>query len=215
KPPPARNRSLALGRAPMQSDAMQGNWQDALARARNHSPFLALALDRQPELADLLARGEAEAALAWARDAGSDAAEVGVALRRERLALAAALGVGDLAGVFPLARVMAELSAFADRALDAAIADAIRRRVPDAEPGGLTAMALGKHGAQELNSSSDIDPILLYDPARLPRRERDDPADAAQRYARRLVETLSGQTGEGYVFRVDLRLRPASEVAPL
>ena len=49
---------------------------------------------------------------------------------------------------------------------------------------GFTAIALGKHGAGELNYSSDIDPILLYDPATLPRRERDEPAEAAQRYAR-------------------------------
>ncbi len=108
-----------------------------------------------------------------------------------------------------------ELSQFADRALDAAIADAIANRAPDAEPTGFAGLALGKHGAQELNYSSDIDPILLYDPARLPRRQRDDPGEAAQRVARRVVETLSAVTDEGYVFRVDLRLRPASEVSPL
>jgi glutamate-ammonia-ligase adenylyltransferase len=143
------------------------------------------------------------------------APEVPSALRRERLALAAALAIGDLAGTFPLAQVMAELSAFADRALDGAIADAIRRRVPDAEPAGFAGIALGKHGAGELNYSSDIDPLLLYAPDRLPRRERDEPAEAAQRYARTIVETLAQQTGEGYVFRVDLRLRPAAEVSPL
>src|SRR5690606_8550257 len=52
-------------------------------------------------------------------------------------------------------------------------------------------------------------------PVLLPRRERDDSAEAAQRVARRVVETLTAQTAEGYVFRVDLRLRPASEVSPL
>ena len=62
-----------------------------------------------------------------------------VALRRERLALAVALGIGDLAGAFPLDRVMIELSDLADRALDAASADAIRHRVPDAEAAGFTA----------------------------------------------------------------------------
>ena len=45
--------------------------------------------------------------------------------------------------------------------------------------------------------------------------ERDDPGEAAQRVARTVVETLSRVTEEGYVFRVDLRLRPASEVSPL
>ena len=193
---------------------MTTDWQAAIERARAHSPFLALALERQPELAALLATGDGEAALTAARAAGGDA-DVPTALRRERLALATVLAIGDLAGAFPLATVMTELSAFADRALDQAIADAIRRRVPNAAPEGFTAIALGKHGAGELNYSSDIDPILLYDPRRLPRRERDEPGEAAQRYARTIVETLSRQTGDGYVFRVDLRLRPASEVSQL
>lgn len=190
-------------------------WTDALRRAEAHSPFLARATARLPELAALLAAGEGEAALDWAKAAGGDCEDAAVALRRERLALALALGIGDLAGAFPLARVTAELSAFADRAMDLAIADAIRRRTPDEEPAGFIALALGKHGASELNYSSDIDPILLYDPSTLPRRSRDDPGEAAQRVARTVVETLSDVTDEGYVFRVDLRLRPQSEVSPL
>jgi len=194
---------------------MASEWQDALARARAEAPFLARALERQPDLAALLEAGEGEAALAWARRAGADAASAGSALRRERLAYATALAIGDLAGVFPVARVMDELSALADRSLDRAIAEAITQRVDEAEPAGMIALALGKHGANELNYSSDIDPILLYDPAALPRRHRDEPGEAAQRYAREVVKLLSETTEEGYVFRVDLRLRPASEVSPL
>ncbi len=194
---------------------MTADWSGALARAEANAPFLAREIARQGEMVALLAAGEGEAALALARRAGEGIVDVGVALRREKRALALALAIGDLAGAFPLLRVTGELSAFADRALDAAIGDAIRRRVPDAEPKGFIALALGKHGAGELNYSSDIDPILLYDPQTLPRRERDDPGDAAQRVARTIVETLSNVTEEGYVFRVDLRLRPASEVSPL
>lgn len=194
---------------------MNVDWTSALERARNHAPYLALGLDRMPALAELLAQGDGEAALAWAKTAGEGAPTVGSALRREKLALAVALAVADLAGAMPLLRVTGELSAFADRALDAAIAEAIRRRVPDAEPAGFLALALGKHGAGELNYSSDIDPILLYDPALLPRRERDEPGEAAQRAARALMEIMSHVDHEGYVFRVDLRLRPASEVSPL
>jgi len=207
--------ALALGRAAMQSGAMRDDWQNAIERARAHAPFLAQALERQPELAALLEQGEGNGALAAARRAGEGAPDVGTALRRERLALATALAIGDLAGALPLDQVMGQLSDFADRALDRAITSAIRSRMPDSEPQGFVAIALGKLGARELNYSSDIDPILLYDPARLPRRERDDPAEAAQRYARAVVETLMRQTGDGYVFRVDLRLRPASEITPL
>ena len=192
---------------------MAADWTSALARARAHAPFLERALERRPELAELLGEGRGEAALDAARQAGGE--DVATALRRDRLGLALVLAIGDLAGEFDLRRVMSELSTFADRALDTALAAAIRRRVPDATPAGLIGLALGKHGACELNYSSDIDPILLYDPATLPRRERDEPGEAAQRYARETVRLLSEVTSEGYVFRVDLRLRPASEVSPL
>ncbi|WP_017664516.1 bifunctional [glutamate--ammonia ligase]-adenylyl-L-tyrosine phosphorylase/[glutamate--ammonia-ligase] adenylyltransferase [Porphyrobacter sp. AAP82] len=190
------------------------DWEHALHRARSHAPFLARALDRQPELAALLAAGEGAAALAWARAQG-DHPDTEVALRRERLALAAALAVGDLAGAFPLAAVVGELTAFADRALDRAIRTAIRERCDADSAAGFIALALGKQGAGELNYSSDIDPILLFDRAMLPRRATDDPGEAAQRYARRVVALLAGNTAEGYALRVDLRLRPASEVSPL
>lgn len=194
---------------------MNGAWTSAIDRARAHAPYLERGLDRLPELAALLAAGNGKEALDYAKTAGAGAGTVASALRREKLALAVALAVGDLAGAFPLATVVGELSTFADRALDAAIADAIRARVPEAEPAGFIALALGKHGAGELNYSSDIDPILLYDPQTLPRRERDEPGEAAQRVARTLMQTMSHMDAEGYVFRVDLRLRPASEVSPL
>lgn len=191
------------------------DFNHALTRARTHAPFLSRALDRLPDLEALLATGDIEQALVQARSAGEGVEDTAIALRRERLALALVIAIGDLAGAFPLTRVITELSDFADRSLDAAIAAAIRRRVPDAPSVGFSAIALGKHGAQELNYSSDIDPILLYDPEVLPRRERDDPADAAQRVARTIMQIMSEVTDEGYVFRVDLRLRPASEVSPL
>ena len=194
---------------------MTADWQGAIERARANAPFLANLLARDAALRELIEAGEGETALAAAKRAGDGVTDTGVALRHERRALALALAIGDLAGAFPLTRVMEELSAFADRALDAAVTAAIRTRIPDAEPAGFFAVALGKHGAGELNYSSDIDPILLYDPERLPRRERDEPAQSAQRYAREIVRLLSEVTSEGYVFRVDLRLRPASEVSPL
>lgn len=192
---------------------MDADWTGALERARAHAPYLARALDRRADLAALLAEGRGEEALALARQPSGDSEAV--RLRREKLGVSLVLAVGDLAGAFPLERVMRELSELADRALDRAIAAVITDRVPDAEPKGMIALALGKHGACELNYSSDIDPILLFDPEVLPHREREEPGEAAQRYARKLVEMLSQVTSEGYVFRVDLRLRPASEVSPL
>lgn len=194
---------------------MAADWTSAIDRARLHAPFLARGLERHGDLAQLLAAGSGEEALEQAKAAGEGIADTALALRREKRALGLVLAMGDLAGAFDLDKVMRELSLFADRALHRAIEAAISRRVEGAAPDGMIGLALGKHGAGELNYSSDIDPILLYDPETLPRRERDEPGEAAQRYAREIVRLLSEVTSDGYVFRVDLRLRPASEVSPL
>ncbi|MEM7702546.1 MAG: bifunctional [glutamate--ammonia ligase]-adenylyl-L-tyrosine phosphorylase/[glutamate--ammonia-ligase] adenylyltransferase [Pseudomonadota bacterium] len=189
-------------------------WIDALERARRYAPFLGRSLDRLPDLETILAQGLGERALAWARARGEHE-DAGVALRRERLALATTLAIGDLAGAFSLARVLEELTAFADRALDTAIRTAIEERTGEPRVDGFIALALGKQGVRELNYSSDIDPVLLYDPTVLSHRSKDDAGEAAQRYARRIVKLLSENTAEGYVLRVDLRLRPASEISPM
>lgn len=190
------------------------DWTGAIERALAYAPFLARSLGRQPELSDLLAAGEGDAALDWARARGAHE-DIAAGLRRHRLGLATALAISDLAGAFPLTRVLSELSGFADHALDTAIRAAIEERTGEATTDGMIALALGKQGAGELNYSSDIDPILLFEPERLPRRASDDPGEAAQRYARRVVKLLADNTPDGYVLRVDLRLRPASEISPL
>jgi glutamate-ammonia-ligase adenylyltransferase len=136
-------------------------------------------------------------------------------LRLERRALALTVGVGDLGGVFDLTAVTGALTAFADRALDMAITAAIAERYPGEAPRGFAAIALGKQGSHELNYSSDIDPILLFDPATLPHRADEDPQEAAVRIGRRVVELLQARDGDGYVLRVDLRLRPSPEATPI
>lgn len=205
---------ITLSESPPELVLADADWADAMRRAEAHSPFLASIIKRRPQLAETLQAGDWNSAWGQVREAGADANDLGTRLRRERLALALALGIADLAGAVSLEELTAQLSLFADRALDAAIKDAILRRAPDADPKGFVAIALGKHGGEELNYSSDIDPIFLYDPDTLPRRPRDEPGEAAQRVARQVCETLNAPTAEGYVFRVDLRLRPASEVSP-
>ena len=88
-------------------------------------------------------------------------------------------------------------------------------RVPDEEPRGLAILALGKLGSSELNYSSDVDLVLLFDPETLPRRPRDEPGEAAVRYGRRFIELMQQRTHDGYVARVDMRLRPSPEVTPI
>ncbi len=184
----------------------------AIDRARAHAPFLRRAMEQRPDILDRIAAGDLAGALAEGREADAPVAR---ALRRERQALALTVALGDLAGLMPFEAVVAALSDFADRALDLAIRTAIAERAPDAEPRGFAALALGKHGSRELNYSSDIDPILIFDPDTLPRRAREEPVEAAVRIARRVVELLQSRDGDGYVLRVDLRLRPSPEATPL
>lgn len=193
----------------------QTSLKDAIKRARDHAPFLSLGLEVQPELSSLLAAEDLEAAFAFARAAGNGAETVRQKLRREKRAMAVALALGDLAGQLNLSEVTNYLSDFADRALEEALADIYATRYPDADPQGLAVIALGKHGSQELNYSSDIDPIFLYDPDKIPTRGREEPSDAARRIGQQLVDALNARDADGYVFRVDMRLRPSPEVSPV
>ncbi len=176
---------------------------EAIARASTYSPYLRGLLERYPDVADPLDQTLAQPE------------PISVCLRHEKARLALSLALGDLAGTLSLAEVTAGLSDFADHALNLAIADAISAHVPGAQVEGFTAIALGKHGGRELNYSSDIDPIFLFDPATLPHRPREDVGEAAVRIGRRVVETMQARTEHGYVFRVDLRLRPSPEVTPI
>jgi glutamate-ammonia-ligase adenylyltransferase len=122
--------------------------------------------------------------------------------------------------------VTGALTRLADTAVDlglkALVADEIRRgRIPGATPddastaAGMVALAMGKMGAGELNYSSDIDLILLFDDSRF---DADDVAEARASFVkvgRRLAALLADQTEGGYVFRTDFRLRPDASVMPV
>jgi len=185
----------------------------AIARATLHSPFLREALQARRDIAEAFLANGARAAIEVARAASPG--ELESSLRRRRHGLALAVALGDLSDEMPLEDVTAVLSDFADEAIDVAVSQAIRDRVPDASAQGFAAIAMGKLGSRELNYSSDVDLLLLFDPATLPRRERDDPGEAAVRIGRRIIEILQKRTEDGYVERVDLRLRPSPEVTPI
>ena len=192
---------------------MAGALGEALERAARHAPFLRAQIERHTDLADLLGRGDLVGALA-ACASRLDDAPVARRLRLERARTALVLAVGDLAGRLTLEQVTEALSDLADRSLDRAIAAAIEERAPGESPRGFAVIALGKHGGRELNYSSDIDPILLYDPVTLPRRAREDVGEAAVRIGRRVIELLQARDPDGYVFRVDLRLRGRHDQEP-
>src|SRR5204862_1508840 len=76
------------------------------------------------------------------------------------------------------------------------------------EGSGLIVLAMGKMGAGELNYSSDIDLIVFFDPAATSLVADIEPAPFFVRVTQGLARLLQQRTGDGYVFRVDLRLRP-------
>jgi glutamate-ammonia-ligase adenylyltransferase len=197
----------------MHPDSARQYREDALRRAERHSPFLRHAAAAQPAIADTFLSHGSAAAAEQALSAESESLESSLRLRRHGLALAVALG--DLAGELPLEEVTRLLSDFADAAIGQSVDAAIRERVPDAEPKGFAVIAMGKLGSRELNYSSDVDLLLLFDPETLPRRARDEAGEAAVRVGRRLIELLQKRTADGYVERVDLRLRPSPEVTPI
>jgi len=187
--------------------------EDALRRAVDHSPFLREALQANPGIEEAFRASGAEAAVAAALSFHAE--DLDVALRRRRHALALAVALGDLSAEMSLEQVTKTLSDFADRALDAAVKQAIDERVPGAHANGFAVIAMGKLGSHELNYSSDVDLLLLFDPDALPKRAREDAGEAAVRIGRRLIETMQKRTADGYVQRVDLRLRPSPEVTPI
>jgi [glutamine synthetase] adenylyltransferase / [glutamine synthetase]-adenylyl-L-tyrosine phosphorylase len=186
---------------------------EAVRRASGHSPFLREAMRARAEIVEAFTANGAAAAVKLALASPGDT--IDSRLRRQRYALALAVALGDLAGELSLEQVTSLLSDFADRAIDQAVEAAIAERMPEAEPRGFAVIAMGKLGSRELNYSSDVDLLLLFDPATLPRRSRDDAGEAAVRVGRRLIEILQKRTADGYVERVDLRLRPTPEVTPI
>jgi [glutamine synthetase] adenylyltransferase / [glutamine synthetase]-adenylyl-L-tyrosine phosphorylase len=129
------------------------------------------------------------------------------------------IGLADIGGVWTLTEVTNALTQFADACLNAAINFLLREyaalnkltlREPEnpSKNCGYVVLAMGKHGAYELNYSSDVDLIVLYDPETAPLSEGVEPSTFFVRFTRDLVSVLQDITEHGYVFRVDLRLRP-------
>src|SRR5690606_9216110 len=85
----------------------------------------------------------------------------------------------------------------------------------DADAGGIVALAMGKMGAGELNYSSDIDLIVLYDDSVYSPDDQHEARACLIRATRKAGATISDNTDQGYVFRTDLRLRPDAAVTPV
>ena len=147
-------------------------------------------------------------------------------LRQQKRRMALLIALVDIGGVWSLEMVTQTLTDFADacvgQTLRCLVADELRRgKIPGMGEGeaetaaGMTALAMGKMGAGELNYSSDIDLICLFDDTRFDPAYEHDTRAAFIRVARRMTTILSDTKPGGYVFRTDLRLRPDASVTPV
>lgn len=151
--------------------------------------------------------------------AASSEADVMHLLRRMKSEAALLIALCDIGGLWPVMRVTAALTEVAVASVQAALRfllrqEAVRGRLlppnPDRpeEGSGLLVLAMGKMGAGELNYSSDIDLIVFFDAAAPTLTPDIEPQPFFVRVTQGMARILQQRTGDGYVFRVDLRLRP-------
>ena len=191
-----------------------------------NSPYLTHCVVREPGFLIDLLNGGPDAAVAalfsdiaarFARPIDTASLMAGLRIAKRRTALAVALA--DIAGLWALERVTAVLSDFADLSLGLAVrhllaelggSGAVKLPHPDdpCRDSGLAIIAMGKLGARELNYSSDIDIIVLYDDEKIVTDQPDALQHRFVRLTRGLVKIMQESTAEGYVLRTDLRLRP-------
>ncbi|HUL92885.1 MAG TPA: bifunctional [glutamate--ammonia ligase]-adenylyl-L-tyrosine phosphorylase/[glutamate--ammonia-ligase] adenylyltransferase [Burkholderiales bacterium] len=161
----------------------------------------------RPELREELVRAEdggwtREEMRAFLRN-GASADEPHSRLRQLRQRVMLRTMARDLSDSAPLEEVCGTMSALAEVAIGEALAFLEPRMAQGARRPRLTVVGMGKLGGGELNVSSDIDLVFLY-----PEEDHGDNLEFFTRLGRRLIAALGERTEEGFVFRVDMRLRP-------
>ncbi|MDP8968924.1 MAG: bifunctional glutamine-synthetase adenylyltransferase/deadenyltransferase, partial [Actinomycetota bacterium] len=213
-------RSLAdrLGASPAFLHRLRDNppVAELLARVLGRSRLVGEWLERQPEVLTLLSDpGELARGLVpddYRRLAegllrrGEEPAGAADALRRLKRREVARIAVRDLSGQAEFRDVAAELSGLAEACLEAAVA-LVQAEDPDAEGVRLAVIGMGKLGGAELGYASDLDVLLVFEPA--------EARQVALRAATRLLGTLGDITPEGQAFQVDANLRPEGKDGPL
>jgi glutamate-ammonia-ligase adenylyltransferase len=184
-----------------------------LVRADGARAVRLLECEPEPYLAQLIERTRRDVS------AASSEADVMQLLRRMKSEAALLIALCDIGGVWPVMQVTAALTDLAVASVQSALGFLLRQEAargrlsppnPDSpeDDSGLIVLAMGKMGAGELNFSSDIDLIVFFDP-RAPTLAPDiEPQQFFVRVTQALARLLQQRTGDGYVFRVDLRLRP-------
>jgi len=198
-----------------------------------NSPFLSQCAVSDPDfLCDLLQSGPTEAfstSMASLADKGKESLNEQALARELRLAkrrVALGIAVADITGAWPLFEITGALSRFAETALSLACGHALRTAAADGafrlqheddpeRDSGFVILGMGKLGARELNYSSDIDLIVLFDPTVIETDVPDRLQKNMIRITRTIVKLMDERTADGYVFRTDLRLRPDPGATPI
>ena len=197
-----------------------------------HSPYLTREVLREQAFVCAAFRDGADSAIRTVLSdldgipADLDEASVMARLRVAKRRGALTVAIADIAGIWDLTQVTHALSDLAEKGLAVAwrhaLSQQIRRgKLPlemsenPIEGSGLVCLAMGKLGARELNYSSDVDLIVLYDDMLPAYQELLELRQAFVRATQGMVRLMEERTSDGYVFRTDLRLRPDPNATPL
>lgn len=207
--------------------------QRLLEAVLSHSPFLSRLIMRAPDfLCAMMQMGPTQTMARINEDlyrlaqSGLPQSDLARQLRVRRGQAALCIAMADISGVWDLQAVTLALSEFAQNVLRCTVQALLRLhaaagdlRLTDAQSPelhcGYAIIAMGKLGAGELNYSSDIDLIVLFDPERSGYCGKREQLDFQIRFTKSLVKLLHDFTEDGYVFRVDLRLRPDPAATPI
>ena len=192
----------------------------------DHSPYLWRLISSDPDRLARIAAVSPEEALetclaqaAHESRRSQDERALVQALRLAKQEAALIIALADIGGLWDVVAVTEALTRFADSMVGAALSFLLREamaegklNLPDPEKPeqgcGVVVLALGKHGGRELNYSSDIDLVVFFDPQSSALVEDVEPGPLFVRITKALARILQERTGDGYVLRVDLRLRP-------
>jgi len=152
--------------------------------------------------------------------------EVMSGLRLAKRSAALSIALADIAGAWPLEKVCQSLSRFAEISISIALNFLLCQATKSGQMSlanpenpesgcGIVVLGMGKLGAKELNYSSDIDLLVLFDGEAVDYASDGGPQQGLHRMVRELVAIMGERSADGYVFRTDMRLRPDPSATPL
>ncbi len=211
----------------------QDEGQEFLRAIFGNSPFLSLGLRHDPAILHQVTQHGFDRTFEDMLTALADRqlwrhgrADVMSGLRLAKRGVALTIAMADIAGAWPLEKVCRSLSQFAEMSISIALNYLLfqahkSEQLLLADPenpefsSGVVVLGMGKLGARELNYSSDIDLLVLFDGEKVNHRSSDGPQQGLHRMVREMVSLLGERSADGYVFRTDMRLRPDPGATPL